>query len=129
MDAEAVDLNLDQMMARGREIRDQIELIQEDLKKLTEEKDALDASIMERMEEQGITRTGNDFANVSISTTEFANVEDWDALYSFVKEHDAFHLLQRRVASKAALEYKVAGEELPGITFAEKTTLNFRRKN
>ena len=120
--------NLDELLQNGRKVRDQIELLNEQLKELEGEKKEIDLEIMQLMVEQGIQRTGNDFANVSIGEKEIVSTEDWDSTTQWMVEHDALHLFQRRLSSTAVLEYIKNGENIPGIKVFTEPTLSFRRK-
>lgn len=83
------------------------------------EADEVEGRIMQMLIDQGITgaagaETG---ARVLLTEEDFAQVTDWTELYSYIHANNAFHLLQRRVASTAAKELREAGTEVPGLTF------------
>lgn len=44
-----------------------------------------------------------------------ATIEDFDAICAFIKENDAFELLQKRLSSTAVSERQQAGEVIPGV--------------
>lgn len=43
-------------------------------------------------------------------------VENWGALYAYIKQYDAFELLQRRIGEKAVEERWEDGIVIPGVT-------------
>jgi hypothetical protein len=54
-------------------------------------------------------------ARATVTTKPVPTVKDWDKLYAYVKEHDAWELLQRRLNDTAVVERWERGEEIPGI--------------
>lgn len=56
------------------------------------------------------------------------NVKDWDAFYAFVKKHDAFEMLQKRLSDKSVLEWKDTNGAFPdGVEQREIDTLSFTK--
>jgi hypothetical protein len=45
-----------------------------------------------------------------------ASVEDWDALYAFIKKKGRFDLLNRAINQAAVKEMWADGKEVPGVT-------------
>ena len=70
--------------------------------------------------DSGSTRFGNNEATVIISEETVPTVNDWDALYTYIQENNAFHLLQRRINSAPWRELLELGQQIPGT---EPTTL------
>jgi hypothetical protein len=57
-----------------------------------------------------------------------ATVNDMDAFLAFVKENDAWHMLERRVAKTSVDEYVTQHNDLPpGISYTKMAALNVRR--
>ena len=56
-------------------------------------------------------------------------VEDWDAFYRYIKENDAFYLLQRRPSATAFREaFQLEGDTgIPGVTAATVIKLQDRK--
>lgn len=62
------------------------------------------------------------------STRTSAQVADWDAVFSFIKDNEMWQMLERRVAKSAVEEYKAeTGELPPGVNWREELTINVRR--
>lgn len=115
------------MMRALFEIRTEKEGLEAQIKALNERATALETDLLAQMEEQGATRIGVNGLGLAIKTTaEVPVVEDWDQLYAYIHENDAFHLLQRRVSSTAYRELIASGEALPGVRSFEKVSLNLR---
>lgn len=49
---------------------------------------------------------------------------DWEALYGYMKEHDAMDLVQKRLHESAIALRVEEGEEIPGIEYNEVTKLS-----
>jgi hypothetical protein len=55
-------------------------------------------------------------------------VADMDAFLGFVREHDAWHFLEKRVAKTQVDEYVQAHKDLPpGINYSSMAVINVRR--
>lgn len=71
-------------------------------------------------------RTDAGTAYRSIKTT--ASVADRDIFLDFVRDHDAWELMETRASKKAIEEYRDANDDLPpGINWSAVATLNVRR--
>ena len=96
------------------------------LKEINRTKEELDYQLLTKLDEQGLSRTANGNASVSINQDTVPEVVDWDAFYAYVKATDDFSLLQRRVSSTAYKELRKLGEEVPGLQPREIRRINFR---
>lgn len=88
----------------------------------------IEQKLMAHMNETGIEsiRTGAGTAYRSIKST--ASVADRDIFLDFVREHDAWELLETRAAKKAIEDYRAANDELPpGVNWSAVATINVRR--
>lgn len=57
-----------------------------------------------------------------------ATVVDMDIFLDFVREHEAWHMLERRVAKTSVDEYVAAHQDLPpGINYTRMASINIRR--
>lgn len=107
-------------------LRTQLKAVQDEEKRLKELLAENELAIIEQLDAQGVTRSGVGPYSMSISTSTVGNVVDWDQVYAHIHEHEAFHLLQRRLANAAYAEMLDQGETLPGVEPFEKRSLNFR---
>lgn len=95
---------------------------------LTELQDKIEALLLQRFQEMGVEsiRTPEGTAYTTVHTS--ATVADWDAFLAFVKSHDSFEMIERRVSKAAVEQYKAAHSDLPpGLNWAETRSVNFRR--
>lgn len=119
-------MNINELIEARAKVKDAQALLNTELKTLNKEKDELDYQLLTKLDEQGLSRTANDKASVSINQDTVPEVTDWDALYAHVLEHQDFSLLQRRVSSTAYKELLKLGEQIPGLQPREIRRINFR---
>lgn len=50
-----------------------------------------------------------------VYTESIPRVEDWDKTYAYIKRHNAFELLQRRLNAAAVKERLEDGKQIPGV--------------
>ena len=59
---------------------------------------------------------------------DFANVADWDAVLTFIRENDAFDMLEKRVSKTAVRGYIDLTKAVPpGITYGTKLSVSVRK--
>lgn len=70
------------------------------------------------------TKSGTAYKQVRTS----AGVADWDVLLAYVRKHDLWQMLERRVSKTAVEEFKAEhGEIPPGVNTREEIVINVRR--
>jgi hypothetical protein len=88
----------------------------------------LEAWLMAKADADGVTSFKTDHGTAFLTTTDFANVEDWDAVLSFIKQEDAFDMLERRVSKTAVRAYIDATKAVPpGVKYGTKLDINIRK--
>lgn len=88
-------------------------------RELRENKKALDeieGKILAEMLKAGTEAQRCDAGMYSIKRDTVPKVDDWPKTYDYIREHDAFELLQRRLSVTAWRERAEAGEDVPGVT-------------
>ncbi len=89
-------------LASDFDVADQARLaLQRELKKLEEKASELKAALITELERSGVPAIGCDTATFTLVQKEVPTATDWNALYRFIKEQDAFDLLQRRLSPEA----------------------------
>lgn len=119
---------LDVLANKRDELREQKRDLEAQLKKVKEALDSNEFEIIEALDELGVNRFAVGKLSFSISESQVGNVEDWDQLYGFIRENDAFHLLQRRLSNSAYNELVDLGEAPPGVVPFTKRGLNFSKR-
>ena len=110
------------------EIREQRRELARQDKALSEEADTLERLLMERLDAEETTKAAGRAASVSVSEEVVPNIDDWEAFYGYVRDNDAFHLLQRRINTAAWRETaELDGMPPQGTTPFTKRKLNLRK--
>jgi Ethanolamine utilization protein EutJ (predicted chaperonin) len=88
----------------------------------------LESWLMQKADEDGVTSFKTTAGTAFVTTTDFANVANWDAVLDFIKANDAFDMLEKRV-SKTAVKAIMdeTGDVPPGITYGTKIGINVRK--
>lgn len=86
----------------------------------------VETQLMDLLEAQDTDRGSGKKASVSVTSSVVAQVEDWDALYKYVKRTGYFHLFQRRVSDPACRELFEKKGSIPGVVPFTRKKLNLR---
>jgi len=80
------------------------------------------------MEAQGLDRAAGKFASAGITESVVPQVEDWVALYAFIRRNNAFELLERRCSAGAYREHAEQRRDhtVPGVVPFTKRKLSIR---
>ena len=102
--------------------------IKEELDKIKADMTKLEAFLKAKLDADGLTSFKTEYGTAFLTTTDFANVEDWDAVLRFIREEDAFDMLEKRVSKTAVRGYIDANKEVPpGIKYGTKLDINIRK--
>jgi hypothetical protein len=105
-----------------------VEKQKQELREITDKMDALEVWLQGQLHKLGAqnlrTPNGTAFRVMHLS----AKVSDWEALRTHVLEHDAWHLLERRVNKSALQEELDDGRSLPpGVDISRIETVTVRK--
>jgi hypothetical protein len=65
---------------------------------------------------------------VFLTTTDYANVEDWNKTLDFIRDNDAYDMLEKRVSKIAVRGYIEENKAVPpGVTYGTKLEVNIRK--
>lgn len=88
----------------------------------------LESWLMQKADEEGVTSFKTSAGTAFVTSTDFANVADWDAVLTFIKENEAFDMLEKRVSKTAVRAHMdETGEVPPGITYGSKLGVSIRK--
>ena len=107
-------------------LKAQMDGLNKRLKEFREALDQVDRLLLKKMDNEGLSRTANGIASVSINEDTVPDVSDWDALYAHIIATGDFSLIQRRVSSTAYRELLKMGEAVPGLQPRTVRRINFR---
>lgn len=117
---------IDELIDRKKSIKSQMEKLNAELKGLREQENDIDLELLKKLDTEGLKKTANEVASVSIKEETVPDVHDWDALYAHIIQTGDFSLIQRRVSSTAYRELLKLGENVPGLQPREIRRINFR---
>jgi len=103
------------------EIKERVDNIKADMVKL-------EAWLKAKLDADGLTSFKTDHGTAFLTTTDFANVEDWDAVLRFIREEEAFDMLEKRISKTAVRGYIETNKEVPpGVKYGTKLDINIRK--
>jgi hypothetical protein len=121
------EMNVNQLINERADVKSRMDKLNRELKDLRAESDYIDVLLLKKMDAEGMSRTANDAASVSINEDTVPEVTDWDQLYQYVTETQDFSLIQRRVSSTAYKEILKLGDGVPGLQPRTVRRVNFRK--
>jgi hypothetical protein len=124
--SETEPMTLGQLVDYDYELREHIRVLNKKVDDLKEERDRVEAQLMEMMDAQNLPFVGGALARAAITETVVANVRDWDLFYGYVRRAKAFHLLERRVANAAYRELLATKTKVPGTEPFTKRSIALR---
>ena len=102
-------------------VKDQLSTVKAKMEKL-------EAYLKAQMDAQGLTSFKSDYGTAFLTTTDYANVADWDSVLDFIRSNDAFDMLEKRVSKIAVRGYIEQSKAVPpGITYGTKLEVNIRK--
>ena len=127
-----MSLTVDQVVAAYIKLRDKKASLEAVVKEQTEELVAqmtkLEAWLREQASAQGVTSFKTPHGTAFLTTVDYAQVADWDAVLDFVRKNDAYDMLERRVSKRAVRAYIDENKAVPdGITYGTRLEVNVRR--
>lgn len=88
----------------------------------------IEAYLLQQADAQGVTSFKTKSGTAFVTTVDMANVADWDAVLRFVKDNDAWDMLEKRVSKNAVRQYIEATKAVPsGVNWATRLDINVRR--
>lgn len=94
---------------------------------LEEKEKALREHIINTLPKSEATGAAGKLARVTVVTKDVPQVKDWEKFYAYVKRHNAWDLMQRRLATAAVTERWEAGKEVPGVEAFQAVTLSINK--
>ena len=88
----------------------------------------LEGWIKEQADKQGVKSFKTDHGTAFLTTTDFAQVADWDAVLDYIKTNDAFDMLEKRVSKTAVRGYIEKNKTVPsGVNYGTRIDVNVRK--
>lgn len=111
----------DQKAAVEARVKDEVSALKIKMEKL-------EAYLKTQMDVQGLTSFKSDYGTAFLTTTDYANVADWDAVLNFIRENEAYDMLEKRVSKIAVRGYIEQSKAVPpGVNYGTKLEVNIRK--
>lgn len=125
-------VKVDDVIATYMKLRNEKEAIEAEIKSqvagLKAKMDKIEAWLKEQADAQGVTSFKGKHGTAFLTTTDYANVADWDAVLEFVKTNEAFDMLEKRVSKIAVRGYIERNKSVPaGVTYGTKIDVTVRK--
>lgn len=125
-------VTVDAVIKKYMKLRSQKEAVEAEIKervdKIKADMAKLEAFLQAKMDADGLTSFKSEHGTAFLTTTDFANVDNWDAVLQFIREEEAYDMLERRVSKAAVRGYIEANKEVPpGIKYGTKLGVNIRK--
>jgi hypothetical protein len=91
------ELNADRLAKIYVKIREKRLALEKDVAKLQEQQDLVAQELLAICKEQGASTIRTEHGTISRRTSKRFWTSDWDSFYKFIKEQDAFVLMQQRI--------------------------------
>ncbi len=102
--------------------------VKEEVKAIKEKMVKLEAYIKKEADRQGVTSFKTGHGTAFVTTTDFAQVADWDSVLSFIKKNEAWDMLEKRVSKNAVRGYIDEHKEVPsGVNYGTRIDINVRK--
>ena len=125
-------VNVDDVVATYMKLRSQKESIEAEVKDrvstIKAKMEKLESWIKEQADVQGVTSFKTKHGTAFLTTTDYANVADWDAVLDFIRTQEAFDMLEKRISKIAVRGYIEANKAVPpGVNYGTKLEINIRK--
>lgn len=88
----------------------------------------LEAWIKQQADTQGVTSFKTNHGTAFLTTTDYANVADWDAVLKHIRDTGAYDMLEKRISKMAVRGYIEQNKIVPpGVNYGTKLELNIRK--
>ena len=123
---------VEQVVLAYRKVRDQKTALNDEHKlkvaEINKKLNQMENWFLLQLNAQGVESMRTGQGTVFKSSRVSSKVEDWDAALTFIKDHDLWHLLERRVSKAGIEEYENETDTtFPGVALTREITVNVRK--
>lgn len=120
--------SLKELSERFVKAKNRVTDIGRDLAEAKKVKEDYENRLIQAMQAVGLTQIGNQDITMSVRSDTVPNIKDWDAVYQYIHDNHAYHLLQRRMSSTAYKELVELGEVVPGTEEFDRISISTKNK-
>lgn len=96
--ADTAAIPIDRLVRIYTKMRAKLQELDQEVERIKEEQKAVKLAIKDQMQTNHLTSAKTEFGTVSLVTKTRFYTQDWDSFKSFMKEHDALDLMERRIS-------------------------------
>ena len=124
------NITADRLVKAYIKIRDKRAELSKQDSELEAQQDMIQQELLEICKETGSDGLRTQFGTVSRRISKKYWTSDWESLYKFIKEHDAFHFLHQRISNGNVDKFLEENPDLhpPGLQADASYTVVVRRK-
>lgn len=129
-----MEVKADKLVKAYIKIRDKRKQLAEDYEKqdkeLEESLDLIESELLKICKETGADSLRTEFGTVSRRVAKRYTTNDWYSFYKFLKEHEAFELLEKRIAQTNMASFLEENPTVlpPGLNVDSRYAVSVRRK-
>lgn len=125
-------VQIDDVVATYMKLRSQKDAIEAEVKDkvstIKAKMEKLEAWIKEQADVHGVSSFKTKHGTAFLTTTDYANVEDWDAVLDFIRTQEAFDMLEKCIRKIAVRGYIKANKAVPpGVNYGTKLGITIRK--
>jgi hypothetical protein len=124
------NITADKLVKIYIKIRDKRAELAKEADALEEQQNTIQTKLLEICKDQGLESLRTEFGTVTKRVSKRYWTNDWDSFYKFMKEHDAFQLLQQRITTINMEQFLEENPDLhpPGLNVDASFAVTVRRK-
>lgn len=115
---------IDELYARDELVRKATS----NLAQLKRERAEHEAKMLKKFNSEDLKGAKGSRALAMVTTLKSPTVKNFKKMLKYIKRHNAFDLLQRRIASQAYFARLEEGEEVPGVEVFERDRISVRKR-
>lgn len=133
MSEQPKTLDINAIVERYIQMRDMKDKLKKELEKKTEQLEMAmkkcEGAIMNHLDLQGAESIRSAAGTVYKAQTTSATVDDWDSLLSYIRDNEAWNMLDHKVNKTAVAEFMEAnpGDLPPGVNWRAMNVVRVRR--
>jgi hypothetical protein len=125
-------ITVDDVVGHYVKLRNEKEAIDADARSKTRDivgqMEKLEAWLLDRARADGVTSFKTPHGTAFVSTTDFANIADWDVFLKFVLASQSYEMFEHRVSKRAVKSYIEAHKAVPhGVNYGTKLDIQVRK--
>ena len=130
MTETSADISADQLAKVYVKIRDKRRELEKQAAELKEQETTIGLELLEICKAQGAQTIRTAYGTISRRTNKNYWTSDWDSFFKFVKEHDAFSVMFRRINSESMAQFLEENPDLHpmGLNVDSEYAITVRRK-